>query len=273
MTVRQHLLSGDPILFAPGRSERPNAFGTSAAAADLCPFCPGQEDQTPPAVATVGDPWRVRVFPNKYPASEQHEVIVEARDHDAEFEDIADAAAVIRTYRERYAAVTKRAAYAALFKNHGALAGASLRHIHSQLLATPFLPPRIVRERAAFDNRCPLCDALQTNVIEENASFVRIAPEGSTMSYQQWLVPKRHAPELSALESDEDLAAMLQSAAGGMRRLSGSYNWVFINFPGTPRAHWYVDLFPRFGAVAGFELGTGTFIEVVDPLRAVEALR
>jgi UDPglucose--hexose-1-phosphate uridylyltransferase len=272
VTVRRHLLSGDPILFAPGRSERPNAFGTSAAD-DVCPFCPGHEEQTPPAVATVGEPWRVRVFPNKYPASEQHEVIVEAPDHEAEFEDIADAAAVIGTYRERYAAVSKRAAYAALFKNHGPLAGASLRHIHSQLLATPFLPPRIVREQAAFADGCPLCDALRTNVIDENAGFVRIAPEGSAMSYQQWLVPKQHAPELSTLQSDEDLAAMLQAAAGGMRRLSGSYNWVFVNFPAAPRAHWYVELFPRFGAVAGFELGTGTFIEVVDPLRAVEALR
>ncbi|HEV7920716.1 MAG TPA: DUF4921 family protein [Thermoanaerobaculia bacterium] len=272
MSVRHHLLSGDPILFAPGRSERPNAFGT--AAEEGCPFCPGQEEQTPPAVAAVGEPWRVRVFPNKYPASGRHEVIVESPDHDAQFEDIAEAAAVVKTYRERYAAASKHAAYAALFKNHGPLAGASLRHIHSQLLATPFLPPRIAREQAAFRrDRCPLCDAMRGHLIEENGSFVRVAPEGSTMSYQQWLIPKRHGADLTTLESDEDLAAMLQAAAAGMRRLAGSYNWIFLNFPGAPRAHWYVELFPRFGAVAGYELGTGTFIEVVDPVRTVEAMR
>lgn len=271
MSVRHHLLSGEPILFAPERSGRPNAFGTSSD--DVCPFCPGHERETPPAVATVGNPWRVRVFPNKYPASEQHEVIVEAPDHDAQFESIAFAEDVVRTYRERYAAMRAHAAYVALFKNHGPLAGASLPHIHSQLLGTPFLPPRIAREQAAFGARCPLCDAMRTNVIEENAAFVRVAPEGSAMSYQQWLISKRHAPEMTSLESDGGLAAMLQASAAGMRRLSASYNWIFVNFPAAPRAHWYVELFPRFGAVAGFELGTGTFIEVVDPARAAEVLR
>ncbi|HKO56573.1 MAG TPA: DUF4931 domain-containing protein [Thermoanaerobaculia bacterium] len=271
MTVRHHLLTGDPILFAPGRSGRPNAFGTSDE--EACPFCPGHEDETPAEVARVGDPWQVRVFPNKYPASDDHEVIVEGSDHEAQFEELRDAAAVVRTYRERYAVISGRVRYAALFKNQGPLAGASLRHIHSQLLGTPFLPPRIVREQAAFDDGCPLCEASGTNVIDENDGFVRVAPEGSTMSYQQWLIPKRHVPELTSLDGDKELAAMLQAAAAGMRRLSPSYNWVFVNFPGAPRAHWYVDLFPRFGAVAGFELGTGTFIEVVDPARAAEALR
>lgn len=268
MTIRHHLLTGEPILFAPDRSVRPNAFGNAPEPA--CPFCPGQEHETPPELARVGEPWRVRVVPNKYPASAHHEVIIEAPDHEAQFEQL-DATEIVRTYRERYAAT--EAKYVALFKNHGALAGATLRHLHSQLVALDFLPPRIERERRAFELGCPLCDAAKINVIDENETFVRVAPEAATLAYQQWLIPKRHAPEMTSLGSDADLAAMLQASAARMRRVSESYNWIFVNFPRVERGHWYVDLFPRFGAVAGFELGTGTFIQTIDPARAMEVLR
>ncbi|HEX8154095.1 MAG TPA: hypothetical protein VF698_13260, partial [Thermoanaerobaculia bacterium] len=91
--VRRNAISGEPVLFAPGRAGRPNAFG--ARSDDACPFCPGNESQTPPTLAAIGEPWQARAFPNKYPAIDGHEVIVESPRHDDTFEAIADADAVV----------------------------------------------------------------------------------------------------------------------------------------------------------------------------------
>src|SRR5687768_4156470 len=86
MIFRTHPLTGEPILFAPNRAARPRAFGDPSS--ERCPFCPGHESDTPAEVARIGDPWRVRVFPNKYPPVDGAEVIVEAPGHDDPFHSI-----------------------------------------------------------------------------------------------------------------------------------------------------------------------------------------
>jgi len=128
MALRKHPISGEPILYAPARAGRPNAFGREAG--DVCPFCPGNESLTPAEISRSGDPWRVRVFPNKYPAAEGHEVIVDSNRHDASFESIDNAAEAVAMYVARYRAHSD-AAYVSLFKNAGERAGASIEHIHS----------------------------------------------------------------------------------------------------------------------------------------------
>jgi hypothetical protein len=77
---------------------------------------------------------------------------------------------------------------------------------------------------------------------------------------------------MSALSDDEivDLASFLREAAAASSRVARAFNWAFINFP---RGHFYVDVLPRTSAVAGLELGTGTFVEIMDPAQAVESLR
>ncbi len=285
MTVRRHLITGDPVVFAPERAGRPHAF-IDDEREELCPFCPGNESQTPPEILRVGEPsrWSVRVFPNKYPAVEGHEVIVESPDHDASFDSIADAAAVVRVYVGRYRALSSRPGvkYTALFKNHGRFGGASIPHVHSQIAALPFVPPRVEREGDAFARApdCPLCAAIGAHrrdglVIREGASFVWLAPSTPTFAYQQWIVPKQHQNEMAAFGEDEqrDLTVLLQASAAAMRAISPSHNWLFLNFPGEPSAHAYVDLFPRVTNVAGFELETGTYIDVVDPAETVRLMR
>ncbi|HEX9985493.1 MAG TPA: DUF4921 family protein [Thermoanaerobaculia bacterium] len=266
--IRRHLLTGEPILFAPGRAGRP------VVDAEGCPFCPGHEAQTPPELAHIGEPWTARVFPNKYPAVEGHEVIVESNVHDDTFDRIANPVDVVRLYRDRYDA-HRDAAYTSLFKNHGQRAGATIAHIHSQLLPVPFVPARIEREAAAFTGeRCPLCAPLE-HVIQETEHFYWIAPYASSMAYQQWLVPKQHAAELTELGDAQlaGLASLLQLASRATLTIGEAYNWSFVNFPRTRAAHFYVDLFPRLTTVAGFELGTGTFIEIIDPAAAARRLR
>ena len=269
--IRRHLITGEPILFAPERALRPNAYLDDS----TCPFCPGNESLTPPEIARAGDPWRVRVFANKYPFAEHHEVIVESPLHDATFDSV-DAAEVVDVYLERYRALSARSGVRSvmLFKNHGRAAGASLDHLHSQIAAMPFVPPRIAAESAAFAKAgsCPLCDAIVTHhvaglIIAETDSMVWLAPHGSTFAHQQWIVPRRHKNDLGALDERErhDLALLLQASAAGMRKISAAHNWLFLGFPGAPSAHAYVEVFPRVTNVAGFELGTGTYVDVADP--------
>ena len=269
--IRRHPITGDPVLFAPGRAERPRAFDQDEIA--RCPFCPGHESDTPPELAHAGEPWRVRVFPNKYPSVEGAEVIVESPAHGQTFDGVEHSEEVVNTYVDRYRAHAA-AAYTAVFKNEGPRGGASIPHVHSQVMPLPFTPPRIARELVSFATGCALC-RIDGHVIRETERFTWIAPAASSFAYQQWIVPKRHMPEMSGFSAAElsESAALLRAASRAMLRLGDSYNWMFINFPRSPRAHCYIDLVPRLSAIAGFELGTGTFVEIIDPAAAAERLR
>ena len=265
--VRRNPITGEPIVFAPERAARPGAFADSKPDA-RCPFCTGHEEDTPPEVLRIGDPWRVRVVPNKYPPLAGAEVIIEAPDHDASFDDLDHAEEIVHVYADRLRA-HHDAAYVALFKNEGARAGSSIAHVHSQLVPLPFVPPRVEREIAGFAHGCPLCST-PPNVIRETGAFTWFAPHGSSMAYQQWIAPNRHVGSIVQLEDAErsELAALLRSASSAMRSIADAYNWMFMNVP-----HFYVDLFPRLTTIAGFELGTGTSVEIVDPAAAARELR
>lgn len=273
MTYRRNIITGEPILFAPERAARPRAFGDDSN--ERCPFCPGHESDTPPTIAAAGDPWRLRVFPNKYPSVDGAEVIVESPEHDATFDALPHAEEVVRMYVDRYRAHDD-AAYTAVFKNEGARAGSSIRHVHSQVMPVPFTPPRIERESAAFGSAesCPLCTP-RGEIIRESAHFVWLAPYGSSFAYQQWLVPKRHIFEMTMFTDAElaDLASLLRLVSRATLTLGDSYNWSFLNFPRSPAGHAYIDLVPRLTSIAGFELGTGTFVEIIDPAAAARRLR
>jgi len=264
---RRNPITGEPVLFAPERAARPHAFSDSSNDA-RCPFCPGHESDTPPEIARAGDPWRVRVVPNKYPPADGAEVIIESPDHDARFDEIEHAEEVVRIYAERQRAHAD-AKYVAIFKNEGERAGSSIPHVHSQVVPLPFVPPRIERELPGFANRCPLCDE-PSNVIRETSAFTWFAPHASSMAYQQWIVPRRHVASIANLNETElrELATLLRDASSATRRISDAYNWMFVNTP-----HFYIDLFPRVTSIAGLELGTGTFVEIIDPAAAAERLR
>jgi UDPglucose--hexose-1-phosphate uridylyltransferase len=270
VTIR-HSLAGEPILFAPQRGERPRAFSDDAAL-DTCPFCPGHEHETPPELARIGDPWRVRVFPNKYPAVEGAEVIVESARHADAFADVGHAEDVLRMYAERLRAHAN-APYVALFRNDGARAGSSIPHVHSQLVPLPFVPPRVARELEVFARGCPLCD-VEGSVIRESDAFTWLAPASSWMPYQQWLLPRRHIASMLDLGDHElvELATLLQSATSATRAI-GDFNVVMMNFPRASAGHFYVEILPRVTTIAGLELGTGTFVEIIDPMAAAQRLR
>ncbi len=268
---RTNPISGERVLYAPNRAARRGAFGEESE--ERCPFCAGHESDTPAELARIGDPWRVRAFPNKYPPVDGAEVIVESPRHEESFVSVEDAEAAVRMYVDRYRAHAG-AAYVSVFKNEGARAGSSIPHVHSQVVPLPFLPPRIERELAGFARGCPLCDVPE-HVIRETSDFRWLAPPASAFAYQQWIVPKRHVSEISALQDGElrELASLLRAAAGATRGIASSFNWMLMNFPRADAAHFYIDLFPRMAAIAGFELNTGTFVEIIDPEDAARRLR
>jgi len=259
-------ITQDPVILAPGREQRPNVFEGAP-----CPFCPGTEDQTPPEIARDGEPWRIRVFANRYPPTEHAEVIVESAKHEEPFDALPPdhAARVVEMYFERYRAIG--ANYVSIFKNHGRRAGASIPHLHSQLVGTTFVPLRAARESDAFARaaRCPLCEAGHHPLIAETDNYRWIAPRGSRLAYQQWIVPKSHEHDLG---DPRELASLLQSSVRAMRGISDSFNWAFVTFPHEPCGHWYVELFPRIAMIAGYELGMGTFINTIDPADAAKVL-
>lgn len=308
---RRNPITGEPVIHAPERADRPRAF-VDATDGARCPFCPGHEADTPPEILRVSsspraqrgvtggtapeepivavppmiprvardklhDTWTIRVVPNKYPPVPGAEVIIESGEHDATFDGIGHAADVVRVYADRVRA-HRDAAHVALFKNEGARAGSSIPHLHSQIVPLPFLPPRVERELAGFARAgaCPLCgEVAEDLVIRETNAFRWIAPHVSSMAYQQWIVPKRHVATIAEFSEGEtsELAALLRAATAATRTIADSFNWTFMTFPSKSTAHCYVELFPRVTTIAGLELGTGTFVEIVDPVAAARRLR
>lgn len=253
------------------RAARPGAFSRTKLAT-TCAFCPGHEDETPPELAREGDPWRVRVFPNKYPSIAGAEVIVESPGHEDRIEDLTWIDEVLAVYRDRLAAHAE-AGHVALFRNDGVLAGSSMAHLHSQLVPLPFVPPRVRRELDAFRAGCVLCSGNGV-ILGETTSFVWLAAEPAWMPYQQWLIPRRHVATLLDLDRAEmhDLGVLLQRAARATRSI-GDANTIFMNFPVGSPGHFYVEILPRVATIAGLELGTGTFVEIVDAAAAAGRLR
>lgn len=176
--IRHDPHSDRTAIYAAQRQKRPHVFGN--AKAERCPFCSGNEEDTPPTIAVFPhtperpeDTWRVRVVPNKYPAVEPlsttapitqemtdagfcqgvHEVIIEAPEHIASFTEltVSDAEFVFAAYRDRLVAVSQETdlPYAQVFKNVGVEAGASIEHAHSQLLALKDVPLTLQREYQA----------------------------------------------------------------------------------------------------------------------------
>src|SRR5262249_4282667 len=140
-------LTGDRVILAPARALRPDTFRVQheappATVAD-CPFCMGNEHETPPEVARIGDGapdapgWRVRVVPNKYPIVDAHEVVMLSPAHNKDFGALDDAEAidVVTMLRDRCAFhLAQGFAIAQPFVNHARAAGASIEHPHAQVI-------------------------------------------------------------------------------------------------------------------------------------------
>ena len=226
-----------------------------------------------------------------------HEVIIETPDHQRQTADLSieELAALIKAYKVRSLDLRgdRRLKYTLIFKNFGLSAGASLEHAHSQLIALPIVPKRVQEElRGAeryfeFRERCPYCDMLHQELQEdervvcENKSFVAFCPFMSSFPFEIWILPKEHRADFAQIsqETTVDFARLMKETLQRMRSAlaNPSYNFIIHTAPIEPRErdqyHWHLELMPKLTKIAGFEWGTGFYINPTSPELAAKYLR
>ena len=314
------------VVVAPARAARPSDLeGGPGAMAGPCPFCIGNESLTPPDVLrsprATAAAWQVRIVPNRFPfvtdtagvprpsrvppaapgiaaaprvAHGVHDCVVESPRHLRSILDI-DASAWATVWdlcRERLAMLAAREdlAWVTLFKNSGAGAGASLEHVHSQLVALDFVPDGFATELAAVGRAVdPFGDLLRTaadegRIVEESGDLVALVPPAPRQPFETWILPRSAEPHFHATAAArvESLAALTRSLVARLDRLAPrvAYNWWLHQYPyaaapcigadagGAAAWHWHLEIMPRINGLAGFELGTGCH---VSTMAAVEA--
>lgn len=325
------------VIVAPERGARPHEFARQPDRDDTtagCPLCENNEHMTPREVFAVrdsGEPdqpgWYVRVVPNKFPALRiegdlaagtvglyqrmngigAHEVIVESPRHD---DDLAFAPAeqlirVLTAVRRRMEDLRRdeRFRHVIVFRNHGSLAGASLSHPHSQVIALPIVPRSVqefVTASARFHaqhGRCIFCDILDQElaaderVIAHSEHFVALTPYASRFAYEAAIYPRRHCHDIVEMNAQEqaDLAHLLRRLLMSYRAalFNPPYNMVYQTAPSPSSGpnngpagdridrhyHWRIEIMPRLTTFAGFEWGTGFYINPVAPENAATELR
>jgi len=305
--LRHDALHDTWVVIAPERGRRPQDVHLQAVPdpRTLCPFCPGNEPQTPPEILATGrapgaspdrPPWRVRVFPNRYPAvtddDGRHEVIVFSPGHDRDLATLAtgEIAEVLMVLQARVAALEPVPGLGAVifFVNAGAGAGASLSHPHGQLLATPAVPAVLRTEVAAGRHwraqhqRCLLCDlaaaAGEGRLVAAERDALSWTPYASRFAWEVVLQPRRHQARFAAASGDvlAAVAGQLNATCRALRAVAGdpAYNLVLHTAPvGVEDFHWHLELLPRLAPLAGFETGTGFHINPVAPESAASDLR
>jgi UDPglucose--hexose-1-phosphate uridylyltransferase len=226
-----------------------------------------------------------------------HEVVIETPDHYASLATLpSDAVAdVFLTFRDRILDLKKdpRFEYVLVFKNHGEPAGASLEHPHSQLIATPIIPIMVSEELKGSQEywerkeRCVWCDIIRQErrdrrrVVAESGGFVALEPFAPRFPFETWILPVRHrsAFEESGVEELRGLADMVGTFMRRMNRALSSppFNFMLHTAPLRDGAlehfHWHLEIIPKLTRVAGYEWGSGFFINPAPPEDAAEALR
>ncbi|MDH5580170.1 MAG: galactose-1-phosphate uridylyltransferase, partial [Betaproteobacteria bacterium] len=172
-------------------------------------------------------------------------------------------------------------------------AGATLEHSHSQLIALPIVPTSVLEEidgcRAHFDKkeRCIYCDILRQDledgdrIVAENLEFVCVTPYAPRFPFEMWILPKRHAGhfEESQKTQFEFLAPILSESLRRMDKVLArpAYNFILHSSPLHERTgefyHWHLEIIPKLTQVAGFEWGTGFYINPVSPEESAKSLR
>ena len=328
--LRKDPVVGRWVIISTERSRRPTSFVPEVheKAPHTCPFCAGNEERTPNEVYAIrpgggpanGPGWTVRVVPNKFPALQiegtldrraeglydkmngigAHEVVIETPDHDQDFADlpVEHLEQILNAYRERAMDLhrDKRLRYVLIFKNHGARAGATLEHTHTQLIATPIVPKILQEEldgsRRYFElkERCVFCDIIQQETAENDGRrvvsmserFLVVEPFAPRFPFETWILPRQHDssfPVLTDIGELKDLAVTLKDTLQRLNRALDRppFNFVIHTAPVSDGEveyyHWHLEITPTLTRVAGFEIGSGFHINPTPPEDAAQYLR
>lgn len=308
-----------PTHFADGPTLNPNAFS---------PFAEGREDMTPPEVYALrpgGGPanspgWNVRVVPNKFPALQiegtldrrgeglydkmngvgAHEVVIEGPDPTVQLADmpVEQIQRVLVAWKERMLDLQKdkRFRYVLIFKNHGARAGATLDHPHSQIIATPIIPKMVQEEldgaRHYFElkERCVFTDIIDQEtsdgngrrVVSTTEQFIALEPFAPRFPFETWILPREHRSSYQTITDPAEFLDLARLLKDTLQRLNAAldsppYNFVLHTAPlgeaDLPYYHWHLEIMPKLTRVAGFEIGSGFYINPTPPEDAAQYLR
>lgn len=305
--LRRDELTGRWVLLAPGRAARPHTFRSSASDApdaDACPFCPGNEQMTPPEVYRTGGGapdapgWSVRVVPNLYPivggadpgpgATGAHEVVVLSPAHDDSFArlDPQQAVEVLTVLRDRARHhLAAGRAFVQVVINHGRAAGASIEHPHAQIVALDLMPPAIEQaverfEAAGHDLVIADFDRAGDGLRLVDGPVAAWCPGAGSAPYELRLALRSPGSRFDEV-GDGDVRPFADATRSVLARLAAAtgdapYNLVVHTAP--PGAsdesfHWYVEVQTRIAVVAGFEQGTDILVNTVPPELAARELR
>jgi len=226
-----------------------------------------------------------------------HEVVIETPQHSETLSTLPlkGVENVLWAYRERMVDLRRdqRLRHVLVFKNYGSAAGASLEHSHSQIIALPIVPTRVREEIEGSKNyflykdRCVYCDIIRqelrqrSRVIAENSGFVSITPFASRFPFETWILPKTHQPSYELMEGSlyGQAAEILSDTLRRLRQVLDDppYNYIIhtSSYPEQDRDyyHWHIEIMPKLTKVAGFEWGTGFYINPTPPEEAAEYLR
>ncbi len=268
------------VIISEARTKRPDEAAAPKTGVTVCAFCEGNESFTPPEVYRIGagekdkPGWQVRVVPNKFAITDIHEVIIHSPNHadDLEHLPIEHVTRILTAYRDRYRA-HENDGQVIIFCNHGFHAGASLIHPHSQLVVVP--------KQINLDSlyREPIA-----NMIEDNTSFITYCPDFSQWPYETWIAPKTQGTKFGDTPEGElpELAKVLQKVLIKLEKIylsstikpkDRSDNAFVYNYYIYHGADWFIRIIPRFIHRAGFELGTGLNVNVVDPTDAAKEIK
>ena len=234
-----------------------------------------------------------------------HEVIVETPDHDKDIKDqtIDEISDVIMVLQHRVKDLYKdqKFRYILIFKNKGKEAGASIKHPHHQIIGLPITPKRVREELLGAESyfklkeRCIFCDVIEQErswgerIIYENDGFISFCPYASRFPFEVWILPKDHSIDFygqKVKDKTKALAEMLKVILSKLAKVLNDpeYNYIIHAAPNRfPRRdywktigqdfHWHIELFPRLTRVAGFEWGSGFYINPTSPEQAAKYLK
>jgi UDPglucose--hexose-1-phosphate uridylyltransferase len=323
---RQNFATKEWVIISPGRSQRPRDIGEKKHDSIIhpefnpdCPFCPGNEGQTGEELLRYGDgnAWTLRAVRNKFSALD-HTRSVQRRQHGLfmKSDSYGDAEVVVESplhnvspasmpreqlrlllwaYRERSAAIAKmrNISIVMIFRNSGPGAGTSLAHPHSQIIASPIIPPHIRDpfQKAAlhYDSygRCVYCEMVEEErrqgerIVAENDHFVSFCPFASRTPFEMRIYPLRHDASYVWV-TDEAIDAFTEILQDTLKRMasvldSPSYNFIIRSAPigdeDVRYLHWYFVLIPKISTPAGFEIGSGIYINPTSPEDCAALLR
>jgi UDPglucose--hexose-1-phosphate uridylyltransferase len=325
--LRKDPVSGRWVIISVERGKRPTDFVSPShkrKAGGFCPFCPGNEHTAPPEIIAFrpastppnSPGWTLRVVPNKFPALQinvdankmgegvydkmnglgAHEVIIENPDHQLSLSTMPQKAVedVLWAYYFRLMDLKKdfRLKYVLIFKNEGEIAGASLEHSHSQLIALPIVPVSVKEEMDAakkyYDSkeRCLFCDIISQEletgkrVIYENDRYIALAPFAPREPFETWILPKKHESNYAPTDkSFSSLAEILQRILKQLDRVIDTppYNFILHTSPFKEETndyyHWHLEIVPKLTKTAGFEWGSGFYINPTPPEESAKFMR